>query len=167
MKKYFSFLLLITILDLMDVYASYAADLNKDLILKAPQISEHATDTDESENFLKDSSSGDQENQSELVPLYQTKKLFSDPSTAQVSLDYLQSAPPTKHPIERKTEKALLLPFIIPVSALGGIGIGVAIASCTQLAIIPAFIVTLAAAVIAIGLGIHYGWNFVNMRFKD
>ncbi len=151
----------------MGVFISCPAPLNADPVWKTPQINENATEANEADDSSQDSPSSDQENQSELASYYQTTNLFPDSSTAQAPLNCLQSAPPTKHPIERKTEKALLLPFIIPVSALAGIAVGATIASCFQFTMIPAFVFITTASIIGIGLGIHYGWSFINTRYKD
>ncbi|MBX9578199.1 MAG: hypothetical protein K2W97_06965 [Chthoniobacterales bacterium] len=79
----------------------------------------------------------------------------------------LQSAPPTKHPIERKTIKAIS-GYALGFTALYcGIHAGVSLGDCLGLSFLPSAGLSLTIGIIAGALTIHYTWQFINYWFSE
>ena len=127
------------------------------------------------ETFDGFSSKEDRDLNNEEEQYYQVAALSSDRSkssytpnsslTTASQSELLQTAPPTKHPLERKTLKAVVGWLAIP----GGLEIG-AMAGCSVASSLGAAPMVIGGAAIVMGvvgayLTIHYAWNLINYCF--
>ncbi|MEI6416667.1 MAG: hypothetical protein WCO92_02990 [Verrucomicrobiota bacterium] len=126
---------------------------------------------DPSIDYSAESTADDKKN------LYCPKKLgsSSDSSILQHSaptfpstMPLLQSAPPTKKPIERKTVKALS-GYALGITAFYyGIQVGTSLGGCLGLdtvSLVGLSILSIGLGIIAAAITIHYTWQFINYLF--
>lgn len=78
----------------------------------------------------------------------------------------IQSAPPTKHPIERKTVKAISAYIVGSGAFLSGIQGGIFLAICFDLSFEATIGLSVALGIVAGAITIHYTWRFINSWFS-
>lgn len=81
--------------------------------------------------------------------------------------DLLQAAPPTKHPIERKSIKAIIGYAAGTTAFCFGISTGCSVATYAGVPLIPAIGIGVVVGLAAGGLTIHYLWDFINTLFTN